>query len=172
MHAWASISHYLDYKQDWDVPDHLRKSLNALSGLFYVADSEFQSFYRDSRLSQENVASKISVNNANYDAYEINYDNMTAYLHDKFSDRGNFTAESVSSLIGQLKKANISTIGEVDKAIKKYHKQFTRHEEQSPPSESDRFNAVGVVRITMKFASDKFRKITEEKSFNEEQMDE
>jgi ppGpp synthetase/RelA/SpoT-type nucleotidyltranferase len=34
MHAWATVSHYLDYKGDWDVPAELKRSLSALSGLF------------------------------------------------------------------------------------------------------------------------------------------
>ena len=32
MHAWAAVSHYLDYKGDWDVPVELKRSLSALSG--------------------------------------------------------------------------------------------------------------------------------------------
>lgn len=27
MHAWAVVSHYLDYKGDWDVPADLKLSL-------------------------------------------------------------------------------------------------------------------------------------------------
>jgi len=39
--AWASISHYLDYKKESLIPRQLKKDLNALSGLFYVADTHF-----------------------------------------------------------------------------------------------------------------------------------
>lgn len=45
MDAWAAVSHYLAYKGQWDVPVELQKAMNALSGLFYVADSEFQQIY-------------------------------------------------------------------------------------------------------------------------------
>jgi len=38
--AWASISHYLDYKTN-SIPEHLKKDFHALSGLFYVADRHF-----------------------------------------------------------------------------------------------------------------------------------
>lgn len=44
MHCWAAVSHYVDYKGDWDVPASLKMALSALSGLFYVADSEFEQF--------------------------------------------------------------------------------------------------------------------------------
>jgi len=39
--AWASISHYLDYKQESFLPTNLRRDFYALSGLFYVADTHF-----------------------------------------------------------------------------------------------------------------------------------
>ena len=39
--AWASISHYLDYKKESEVPVGLRRDFHALSGLFYVADVQF-----------------------------------------------------------------------------------------------------------------------------------
>jgi len=39
--AWASISHYLDYKQGSNIPNNLRRDFHALSGLFYIADTHF-----------------------------------------------------------------------------------------------------------------------------------
>jgi ppGpp synthetase/RelA/SpoT-type nucleotidyltranferase len=39
--AWASISHYLDYKKESVIPDQLKRDFHALSGLFYVADTHF-----------------------------------------------------------------------------------------------------------------------------------
>ncbi len=39
--AWASISHYLEYKKPGRIPDHLKRDFYALSGLFYVADTHF-----------------------------------------------------------------------------------------------------------------------------------
>lgn len=41
LNAWASISHYLGYKKESDIPAELRRDFNALSGLFYVADTHF-----------------------------------------------------------------------------------------------------------------------------------
>lgn len=43
--AWASISHYLEYKKKSVIPDQLKRDFHALSGLFYVADTHF-SFIR------------------------------------------------------------------------------------------------------------------------------
>ena len=39
--AWASISHYLDYKKESAIPKQLKRDFHALSGLFYVADTHF-----------------------------------------------------------------------------------------------------------------------------------
>lgn len=39
--AWASISHYLDYKKASSIPKQLKRDFHALSGLFYVADTHF-----------------------------------------------------------------------------------------------------------------------------------
>ena len=40
--AWASISHNLDYKNESELPIHLKRDFHALSGLFYVADTHFE----------------------------------------------------------------------------------------------------------------------------------
>jgi len=45
--AWASISHYLDYKQETFLPAQLRRDFYALSGLFYVADTHFAMLRRE-----------------------------------------------------------------------------------------------------------------------------
>ena len=39
--AWASISHYLDYKKKSVIPEQFKRDFHALSGLFYVADTHF-----------------------------------------------------------------------------------------------------------------------------------
>ena len=49
--AWATISHYLDYKKKKSViPEELKRDFHALSGLFYVADTHF-SFIRHGQIT-------------------------------------------------------------------------------------------------------------------------
>jgi len=48
--AWASISHYLDYKKKSVIPNQLKRDFHALSGLFYVADTHF-AFIRKEQLT-------------------------------------------------------------------------------------------------------------------------
>ncbi|MBN1807412.1 MAG: hypothetical protein JW837_19350 [Sedimentisphaerales bacterium] len=45
--AWAAVSHHLDYKKKRGIPDSLRQDFNALSGLFHVADSQFEVVRRE-----------------------------------------------------------------------------------------------------------------------------
>lgn len=40
--AWASISHHLDYKHEYGIPNRLERDFYALNGLFYVADTHFE----------------------------------------------------------------------------------------------------------------------------------
>ena len=50
--AWASISHYLDYKNENEIPLHLKRDFHALSGLFYVADTHFEILRKEVTISQ------------------------------------------------------------------------------------------------------------------------
>ena len=50
--AWASISHYLDYKNENKLPLHLKRDFHALSGLFYVADTHFEILRKEVTISQ------------------------------------------------------------------------------------------------------------------------
>ncbi len=54
QHAWAAVSHKLDYKSSTEVPRELRRQLYRLSALFELADEQFSAL-RDSR---ERVASE------------------------------------------------------------------------------------------------------------------
>ena len=52
QHAWAAISHALQYKNEYDAPKQLRRRLFRLSGLLELADEEFMTL-RDAHLQQE-----------------------------------------------------------------------------------------------------------------------
>ena len=46
QHAWAAVSHKVEYKSEIEVPFELRRGLHRLSALFELADSQF-SLFRD-----------------------------------------------------------------------------------------------------------------------------
>ncbi len=154
MHAWAAISHYLDYKGEWDVPARLRKSLNALSGLFYVADSEFEQIYfeRERGRKHLNEESAALVPNTG----EINLDTLSVYLKTKFPDREHMDENAVSSLVKEIKATGYTTIAEIDDDIKRSAKAFREYESKHPPSSGPHYADVGVVRCSLTICSDKF----------------
>ncbi|MDO9097081.1 MAG: hypothetical protein Q7U60_03035, partial [Candidatus Methanoperedens sp.] len=86
MHAWSTISHYLDYKSQHAIPSNLRKDFNALSALFYVADSHFELFFRSSQEAKK-IAEEKAQDFTKMEEEEINLDTLTAYLHNKYIDR-------------------------------------------------------------------------------------
>ena len=58
--AWAIVAHHLSYKQESDIPKELRRNLNALSGLFEIADGEFEKIRSARTQYQDKVKEEIS----------------------------------------------------------------------------------------------------------------
>lgn len=58
QHAWATISHKLDYKSEVDVPRELRRSLFRLSALLELADKEFVDLRRRTEELQERMIAR------------------------------------------------------------------------------------------------------------------
>lgn len=54
QHAWAAVSHKLDYKSPEDAPESLRRRLFRLSALFELADEQFSTL-RDESVRTEGV---------------------------------------------------------------------------------------------------------------------
>jgi putative GTP pyrophosphokinase len=158
MHAWAAISHYLDYKGEWDVPENLRKALNALSGLFYVADNQFEQFYKEARRSRAEIQRLFK--HEPVTEQPVNFETVKAYLLNRFSDRSHGERASISNLVEELKKARYNTIGEVDRDVEKGKAAFAVYEERHPPgnsrSKDRRYADIGVVRGTLSIVNKAF----------------
>lgn len=65
QHAWAAISHKLQYKRDNDVPTQLRRKLFRLSALFELADDEFVSLRDASGVLSQQIDSQLATGNRN-----------------------------------------------------------------------------------------------------------
>ena len=168
-HAWATISHHLDYKQEIDIPSNLKNDFFALSGVFYIADSLFEQF-RGAREKIVNAA-KSSVGAGERIKGEINYDTMMLYLPQKFPNRV-FDSEAtrifMSVLLQELREADITTYEQLDKVIDEHMKAFEQYEREKPPTknqvvkdgvitwveyktgEKREFYPLGVVRVILK----------------------
>lgn len=159
MHAWATISHYLDYKTDVDVPKDLRRDFFALSGLFFVADKHFEMFFRSAKESRDKMSAtpkKVLIQSN----HEINLDSLSAYLAAKFPDRERADPLRISGLISELRKKGFRTISEVDKFIEEKMKEALSLEKSMSEENlirdsdnegrpTDRYMDIGIVRVML-----------------------
>jgi hypothetical protein len=153
MHAWSAVQHALDYKGEWDVPENLKKDINALSALFYVADTEFASVYAAREATLHRVTNEASADQGRDEP--LNLDTLRAYAAETFPDRWQPAAGVYSELVQQLLEAGYATIGQVDRDVRRAEAALDLDEKQRRAS----YNAVGAIRISAGIASPEFRKI-------------
>jgi len=139
MNAWASISHHLEYKKDIDIPMKFKKDFYALSGLLYIADSQFQRFYQE-----RNKSIKRMTKDESYLDSELNLDSLKAYLYRKFPNRKKGTGY-YSSFLKSLIINNVISIREIDACFNRAYSVFLEYEKKvkSP----DYYNDVGAIAI-------------------------
>jgi len=165
MHAWATVSHYVDYKSPHSVPSNLRKDFYSLSALFYLADSHFELFFRNSEETKQIVEHKAS-SRTGIKSEEINLDTLATYLKQKFPDREHsYSSDEVSVLVEELVTAGYTTIGEMDADLQHSMDAFILDEKKYPPTnlagEPVKYDDVGVVRTSLRIANKKFLKASE-----------
>jgi putative GTP pyrophosphokinase len=159
MDAWANISHYLDYKTENDVPAELRKDFNAISGLFYVADTHFELFYKESQENKREIESKIGnilENNPSRTDEGINLDSLRIYLAQKFPERLRGTEDSLSSLVNELISNGYKTINGLDIVVNKGMDAALAYEAENKPT-SGKFQDVGIIRMLVAIVDEQFR---------------
>jgi len=156
MHAWATISHYLDYKSTLAIPSHLRKDFNALSAMFYVADEHFEMFFKSSEEDKRITEGKIST--PELEMEEINYNTLEAYLISTYQDRKhNDKSKDISGLVEELSRSGYKTIKQLDEILNRSKKAFeTFEKEHSEGGEIKRFWDIAVVRISLGIADERF----------------
>lgn len=154
MHAWATVSHHLDYKQEVDIPSTLRDDFDALSGVFQIADSLFEQFRSAREKALESLVENAKRDQFNLDE-ELNLDTLKAYLHWKFPDRGRVKADiDISTLLSDIKQSELNSYRELDEVLNGNMQWFLEHEKQHPPADSKtgKFLDVGIVRMILRHA--------------------
>jgi ppGpp synthetase/RelA/SpoT-type nucleotidyltranferase len=160
MHAWATVSHYLDYKLPTQVPRDLRRDFQALSALFHVADSQFEAFFTANQTRANPRGESLS----SPDLYsELDLESLFAYLQTRFPTRISETASgTVSQFLLELTEAGIYRLNEVEVAVDRWLPAILEHEKGDPPTThgnlKGQFTAVGVARIAVASQFEHFAK--------------
>ena len=147
MDAWASASHYLEYKSEEDIPSDLKRDFHALSGLYYVADKHFEMFFRNRQEAVINV--EILSKTDEFLDQEINLDTLSAYLARKYPERPQAHISHVSVLVSALRARKLNTLSELDKLLDEKVAFFKVMEAQSFPNGKGSLSSVGVVRLSL-----------------------
>ena len=161
MDAWASVSHHLDYKQELDIPLELRANFNALSGLFYVADTNFELFKKGIEEERERLLREAKKGTIDYDS-EINLDTLVTYLRQTFPDHEKSdTGAGYSELLSELRKYGYTTIAKINSTIKptlpflpEFEKELLVKDKinEKPPF----FTDVSMIRIALPIADPEY----------------
>lgn len=156
MDTWASISHHLDYKTPEAVPSNLKREFNALSALLYIADTNFERFYKERQKSKEQINKSIKKDKFDMEQ-EINLDTLSAYLLKNFPKRQqprDFT--NLSRLVSELEEAGYRSLNEINDIINKNYTKLTKYERDEP---SKKHSAIGVIRRIFRWVDSNFDKI-------------
>lgn len=154
MDAWASVSHHLDYKQEVDVPTNLRADFNALSGLFYVADTHFELF-RDG-IDRSRTFLMQSIQQDSFDLnQEINLDSLTAYFKKRFRQRKKNWSEP-SLVVSELRRHGYETLHDLDAKINIASPVLKELERKDSESEKEFWSPDGLIRVCLDLTDDKY----------------
>ncbi|MGB9937225.1 MAG: GTP pyrophosphokinase [Methanobacterium sp.] len=132
QHAWANVSHFLEYKNEIDVPQKFKRKLYMLSAVFELADENLNGLINDiSALSEEykekidSKELKIEINVNSLKTYLKSSENVSYWMHAVKGEGFNpKPVDNPSVLIKFMKKANINSIEELDNLLEKAKKDY------------------------------------------------
>ena len=165
--AWAIVGHHLSYKQESDVPAHLRRKLNALSGLFETADEQFDRLRVEREAYAEEVKKQIVEKELEFLKHDINLDNLIEYLNWRFPDRESTSREDAADLLSELTKYGYRQLAPLDVAMSASYDALKAYETKYPPKTlvDCPYSPVGAVRVALSYA--RVRKDNKDKEIEE-----
>lgn len=158
MDAWASVSHFLAYKGEQGIPSALRRDFHALSGLFHVADRQFELLASGAlRVEQQAVEDLANVNAPDP---ELNLDSAIALLKKLYPNRKTSSRDNVSELVEEVSLFGYTSIGALRDALQSAGEMAIAHEKDHPPNSrrGQRFNNVGIARTALAIHDPKYGK--------------
>lgn len=159
MDAWAAVSHHLDYKSEAGIPKALLKDFYALSGLYFVADSQFAEIYKSSQQLRKELQIVVEDQNTSLPT-EMNVETLYAFLKKRYPDR-KIRLENVDELINDLRVYDIKSLDRLGNLLDRGHDAFLQLEAEDPPlirgtTKKGRYTAIGAVRVTLDLVVDDF----------------
>jgi len=130
MHAWATVSHHLTYKQEIDVPTEQKNSFNALGGVFYIADTLFELFQSTRNETITSLMDKVKKDQFNLDE-EINLDTLKAYMLWKYPERRNPPDSRVSSLITEIRALKYDNFRTLNRLLDDTQEKMIQYERKN-----------------------------------------
>lgn len=151
--AWAIIDHHLAYKQEGDVPKHLIRKLNSLSGLFETADDQFDQIRSEREDYVRAVRGKKS-NRGRFLEQELNLDTFREYASWKFKDKPLHYSDTHSLKIFRVAQEHgLKTLSELDRVL-----QSTRKPRAAAAKDKRTQYAVAEIARALAFAFPDYRK--------------
>lgn len=133
QHAWAAISHKLQYKREQDIPNQLKRKLFRLSALFEIADDEFVSLKEATGQLSQAIGEQLS---SGQEDIEVNYLSVERFISqseevaaisasaaaagfsfDRPESEDHDGSDSISNLVASLKLVEIRNIREFQLAL-------------------------------------------------------
>ncbi len=157
MDAWTNVCHALSCKQPTDVPRALRRDFDALSGLFYIADTHFEMLFKAATNSRDQIDRDVREKNPFLDR-ELDVDSLTALLRVLYPGRWTRDCDAdVDDLLQELSWAGYRTVGELKAVLDAGRDDFLEYERLYPPqTETLQFNSCGVVRMILQALDDNY----------------
>jgi ppGpp synthetase/RelA/SpoT-type nucleotidyltranferase len=116
--AWAVFSHHLMYKNESEIPDHLKREIYALAGALSTADTAFLAI-RDKRNRYIETVRDLTRKDA-LGGISTDLDSLTTYLEQKFPDvRIGGTEGSLSTWFDEGLFQNYPTLRDIENLLER-----------------------------------------------------
>jgi GTP pyrophosphokinase len=159
MDAWANVSHHLAYKGEASIPTELRRDFHALSGLFYVADQHFETFFSGVKALHSDAVTDVGQESVSAD---VNLETLSALLHQRYPDRTHSSRIFVSELVEEVTDLGYTDLQQLADALFKGDALLEEYEVEYPPvgsSSQGRYADVGAARTALAIADPAYAKL-------------
>ncbi len=125
QHIWAVVSHYLQYKNENDVPISLQRSINRVAALLETVDNDFEQVLIERDKYQKRTKNKLSKKET------LNTDLLAEVLNKLFPKENKSEHEAYASLLEDLRAFNINNAEQLEHIITKHLDKVIEYEKKT-----------------------------------------